>query len=222
MPNLNQLGLDEGAAPQIDWDAPEAGQTPPPVYPGIYTLRFKMEEKTEDWFDANEVEMVKGNPATKRKFLVVNYLPDVIASHATRDAAAVPVPNDPTTNAPVHLGPQRASFFKSDKMMISEGGELLRALGVRLEGSMLAQIEPTLQQLNGRVSFMAEVGWRAYFKSTETTITTHPRGKKRGDLPWPRSADGTPELLATNPSTGEKVYGYAYVAKIIAPHSAAA
>jgi hypothetical protein len=221
MPKLSDLGLDEGAAPQIDWDAPEAGQTPPPVYPGIYTLRFKMEEKPEDWFDMNEVEMVKGNPATKRKFLVVNYVPDVIASHATRDSEAQPVPLDAVTNAPIHLGPQRASFFKSERMMISEGGELLRALGVRLEGNMLQQIESTLQQINGRVSFMAEVGWRAYFKTTDTTVTTHPKGKKSGNLPWPRSADGKPELLATNPATGEKAYGYAVVAKIIPPHAAA-
>lgn len=221
MPLLNQLGLDEGAAPKVDWDAPEAGQTPPPVYPGVYTLRFRMPEKMEDWFDSNEVEMVKNNPATKRKFLVLNYEVDVIASHATREAAAVPVPLDPATNAPIHLGPQRASFFKSDKMMISEGAELMRALGVRLD-NILTEVEGAVQQLNGRVTFMAEVGWRAFFKSTTTTITTHPRGKKSGDLPWPRKADGVVELLATNPGTGEKAYGYANVAKIIAPHAASA
>src|ERR1700733_5261351 len=211
MPKLSELGLDEAAAPMVDWDAPEAGQTPPPVYPGIYTLRFKMPEDVNDWFDSNEVEIVKGQP--KKKFLVVNYIPDIIASHATREAAAVPVPNDPQTGLPLHLGPQRASFFKTDKMMISEGGELLRALGMRLN-NISAEIEGALTQLNGRVTFMAEVGWKAYFKSNDVTVTTHPRGKKSGNLAWPRGADGKVEMLATNPSTGEKAYGYGIVAKI--------
>src|ERR1700722_16316110 len=129
MATLQELGLTEDSTPQFDYDAPEAGMSPPPVYPGIYTLLFKMPDDPKDWFDKNEVNMVKDNPATKKAFLVINYHPSVMLNHATRDAEGRPVPNDATTNLPIQLGPQRASFFKSDKMMISEAGELLRAIG---------------------------------------------------------------------------------------------
>ena len=58
---------------------------------------------------------------------------------------------------------------------------------------------------------------RAYFKSTDTTVSTHPRGKKSGELTWARAADENWELMATNPSTGEKLYGYAEIANVKMP-----
>lgn len=219
MPKLSELGLDEGAAPQIDWDAPEAGQQAPSVYPGTYTLRFKMPDDKDEWFDSMEAAAVKGNESSKRKWLVMRIVPLVVAAHANRDAEGQAVPVDAATGAAIQLPPQRISFFKSDKMQISQGGELLRALGVRLEGSMLAQIEQAASQLDGKVNFMAEIGWRTYFKDSDVTVSTNPR-KKRGEIPWPKTAEGLPELLAVNPQTGAKAFGYPEIMKIIPPTAA--
>lgn len=220
MPNLNELGLNETAAPDFDWDAPEAGRVPPPIYPGLYTLRFRLPENTEDWFDGVERMVIPDNPASKRKFLELTYEPEVVADSQGRPLAA-------EDGSPLHLGPQRANTFMSPKMRIHALGELLRAMGVRLESNFMAVesngkrvIENAVAKLNGQATFQAEVIWRAYFKSTSTTISSHPRGKKSGELLWPRGADGQPELMAKNPSTGETAYGYAEVARVKLPTSA--
>ena len=222
MPNLSELGLDEGAAPQVDWNAPEAGQAPPPVYPGIYTLLFKMPDDVRDWFDVQESELVKGKPETRRKFLILKATPIVTHIHTDSEGqpsrAAEGRPVQTAEGEPIRLGPQRISFYKSDKMLISRGGELLRALGIRLDGPIVGQIEDALKAVNGRVNFLAEIGWRTYFKSTDTTVSTMPN-KKKGEIPWPRLADGKPELLATNPNSGEHMYGYAEIIKIFAPQA---
>lgn len=220
MPNLNELGLSDEAMPQVDWDAPEAGQTPPAVYPGVYRMEFRMPEDKSNWFDTKEVD-VKGpdGKATgqKQKFLQINYTPKVLTT-LRGDPVQVEGEN------PI-LPRQRADFWKSPKMLISRGAELLRGLGVRLEGPMLAQIEPTLEQLNGNATFEGEVIWRAYFKGTETTISTSPRkasGSRKAELSWPKEADGRPALLAIDPQTGEKLFGYPEIARIKSPGEAAA
>lgn len=214
MPELNELGLTEESAPQVDWDAPEAGQTPPAVYPGVYTLKFKLPENHSDWYDTQEVQMVAGNPASKRKFLIFKPEPFVLLYHSM-DGKEAPVPADAQTGLPIQLPPQRVSFYKSAKMNISQGAEWLRAMGARLN-NITQEIDGALKQLDGRAQFKGEVGWRAFFRSTETTVSTHPR-KKKGELPWPREADGTPSLMATNPQTGEKAYGYPEIFRIILP-----
>lgn len=220
--DLNKLGLTEEAAPEVDWDAPEGGKTPPSVYPGKYTLLFRLPEDPEEWFDAVERDVVRGDPKTKRKFLELTYVPDVVADSQGRPIAA-------EDGSPLKLGPQRVNTFMSAKMRINQMAELIRAMGVRLEGNFMALqangktlIENAVVELDGKATFTAEVIWRAYFKTTETTISTHPRGKKSGELLWPRGADGIPEMMATNPSTGEKAYGYAEVARVHMPTSAVA
>jgi hypothetical protein len=210
MPELNQLGLTEDAAPQVDWDAPPPGMTPPPVVPGTWLLKLVMPENHEDWFDGVERETIKGNPTSKRKFLEVTIEPEVVADSLNRAVA-----NE--DGSALKLGPQRFNTFMSPKMRIHRLAELLRGLGVRVEGSIVAQIDDVMKQLNGQATFTAEVIWRTYFKSTDTTVSTHPRGKRSGELLWPRSADGSWELMATNPSTGEKAYGYAEIANIKLP-----
>lgn len=219
MPDLESLGLSEESVPQVDWDAPEAGKTPPPVYPGLWRLKFKVSDNQDEWFDAVEREVIKGKPETKRKFLELTYAPDVVADSQDR-----PVANE--DGSAITLGPQRANTFLSPKMKIHQLGELIRSMGVRIEGSLLAKqengksvIHNTVAQLNGQATFQAEIIWRAYFKSTETTVSTHPR-KKAGELPWPKDAQGQFEMLATNPQTGEKAYGYAEIARVKLPASA--
>lgn len=218
--DLNKLGLTEASAPEVDWDAPEGGKTPPSVYPGTYTLLFRLPEDPEEWFDSVDREVIKGNPQSKKKFLELTYVPDVVADSQGRAIAA-------EGGEPLKLGPQRVNTFMSAKMRINQMAELLRAMGVRLEGNFLAKgqsgktlIEEAVAQLDGKATFTAEIIWRAYFKSTDTTISTHPRGKKSGELLWPRGTDGQPELMATNTQTGEKAYGYAEVARVHMPTSA--
>jgi len=223
MTRLAELGLNENAAPAVDWNAPEGGNQAPAVYPGIYKLQFKMPDDVAEWFDKIEAEAIKGNAASKQGWLVVCPRPYILASlvnaqgQPDKDGQEHPLPVDEQTKLPPQMPPQRVSFYKSQKMLISQGGEMLRALGVRLEGSMLGQIEATLQQLNGRVTFPAQLGWRAYFKNTDTTVSTDKRRKT--ELTWPRTADGTPELLAVDPKTGQKAFGYLEIVRFFQPSS---
>jgi len=218
MPDLRSLNLNEDAAPQVDWDSPPPGMQPPPVTPGVWYLKLVMPENKEDWFDGVERATLKdaqgkGIPSSVRKFLEVTIVPEVVADNQKRPVAA-------EDGSPLKLGPQRFNTFKSPKMNIHRLAELLRGCGVRIEGSILEQVDSVFTQLNGQAIFEAEVIWRAYFKSTDTTVSTHPRGKKSGELVWPRAADGNWELMATNPSTGEKAYGYAEIANIKLPTAA--
>jgi hypothetical protein len=213
MPDLNSLGLNEEAAPQCDWDAPPPGMTPPSVVPGDWWLKFVMPEKEEDWFDKVKRNVIKDNPTSARDFLEVTIEPEVVADSQKR-----PVANE--DGSPLKLGPQRFNTFMSPKMRIHRLAELLRGVGVRIEGSIVSQIADVCKQLNGQALFEAEIIWRAYFKSTDTTVSTHPRGKKSGELLWPRDAQGNWELMAVNPSTGEKAFGYAEIASIKLPTAA--
>ena len=215
MPDLRSLGLNEDAAPQVDWEAPPPGMNPPPVTPGSWWLRLVMPENKEDWFDGVERATQKDAngkpvPSSVRKFLEVTIEPEVVADNQKR-----PVANE--DGSPIKLGPQRFNTFMSPKRRIHRLAELLRGCGVRIDGSLLGQIDSVMTQLNGNALFEAEIIWRAYFKSTDTTVSTHPRGKKSGELTWPRAADGNWELMATNPSTGEKLYGYAEIANVKMP-----
>lgn len=211
MPDLNSLGLTEDAFPVVDWEAPEAGRTPPPIYPGSYKLLFGMPEDKDTWFDVVEREVVTGQP--KRKLLEVTWQPKVIADAQGRPLA------DADTGEQIQLGPQRVSTYLSPKMRIHALAELLRAMGVT-GIDIKTQLESTLTQLDGKgVIENAEVIWRAYFKSTGTTVSTAPRKGKK-ELPWPKDAQGNPELMATNPTTGEKAYGYAEVVRVHAPAAA--
>ena len=212
MPELDKLGLSEDAAPQVDWDAPPPGMIPPPVTPGTWLLRLEMPEAHEDWYDVVEREVVKGNPSSKRKFLEITTVPAVIADSQSRAVA-----NEDGTA--IKLGPQRFNTFMSSKMRIHRLAELLRSCGVRIEGSLVDQIDEYLKQMNGQSTFWAEIIWRAYFKSTDTTVSTHTRGKNSGELLWPRKADGSWEEMAVNPNTGERAFGYAEVAAVKLPTS---
>lgn len=209
MPDLDELGLTEEATPEVDWDAPEQGQMPPQLGANkTFDFIFRLEE---DPFGSIEVD--------GKKFLVINYAPEVVA-----EADGTPVAD--ANGNPVKLRFQRASFYRSDKMraanMNSLGGELLRSLGLRVDsGSRLTPqvVEQLVREADGRASFRAEVIWRAYFDATDTTVSTRPRAS-RGEIPWPRTADGKFELLATDPKTGEKQYGRVEINRFKLPGAA--
>lgn len=213
MPNLQDLGLNEEATPQGDWDAPEAGSFPPVCFPGLYDFIFRLPEKQEDWFDVMEIQVEQGKP--KQKFLVIQYEADIVGV-VKPDGQVEPVPPDEAGAQP-RLRFQRASFYKTPRMPLSMGQDLLRALNIRISGPMTPQaISDAVAQVDGRARFRGEVSWRAYFKGTETTVSTHPR-KKKGDLPWPKDQQGQFLEMATNPSTGEKMYGQADINRVKLP-----
>lgn len=218
-PNIADLGLGAESTPQVDWDAPEAGTAPPQVGPGMYTFLFKMPEVRADWFDSMEVEVVPGQP--KRKFLVLQYEAQV---QGDKDGVPYPAPEDGSQLPTLRY--QRASFYKSDKMLISQGAELLRAVGIRITGPLTPEaVQNAVEGVEGRATFKGDVAWRAYFKDTETTVSTNPRKKtKKGpDLPWPKAADGSFELSVGNPKNpnDQKQYGRAEITRVHAGVGAA-
>src|ERR1700676_4442532 len=128
MPDISDLNLTEESVPQIDWDAPEAGKVAPAIGVGTYLFAFHMPKESKDWFDAQEVNVAPpGQPVNKKRFLKINYEPQVIGD---KDGTLYPEPTD-GAGLPI-LKFQNASFFKTEKMLISFGGELLRALGLRI------------------------------------------------------------------------------------------
>lgn len=177
-----------------------------------------MPENHEDWYAAVDREVVKGKPESKRKFLEITHEPEIIA-----DSQGRPMANEDGT--PLKMGPQRVNNFQNAKMHIHSIAEFFRAMGCRYtnliqNGTVSEEVDGMLRQLDGQGTYQAEIIWRAYFKSTDTTVSTHPRGKKSGELLWPRDAQGNYELLAKNPSTGESAYGYAEIRVYKIPQAA--
>src|SRR5258708_35215648 len=81
MPDLSELmkDLTPESTPEGDWDAPEAGSTPPAIGVGTYLFAFHLPKGKKDWFDKQMVNVAeKGQPENKRAFLKVNYEPQAI------------------------------------------------------------------------------------------------------------------------------------------------
>jgi hypothetical protein len=209
MPKLDDLNLSADATPEVDWDAPESGNLPPALKPGEYLFLFKLSDNREDWFDAIEAKVGENPDKTpiKRRFLVLQYTPVAVAN-----SGGTPIANEDGT--PITLPKQRSSFYKSDKMLISQGAELLRCLGIKITGAMTpAAVEQAVQQVDGRVQFNGQLGWRTFFRDTETTVSTFPR-RKKGELAWPQNGDRTYQDMAVDPSTGQKAYGYPEIYRV--------
>jgi hypothetical protein len=209
-PDISELNLTPESTPEIDFDAPEAGSMPPPIPVGTYLFAFHMPRDTKDWFEGQDVNMApKGQPERKIRFLKICYEPQAIGD---KDGNLFSAPED-GSELPI-LKYQSASCYKSDKMLISFAGELLRALGLRLTGKMDAPtIKAALETVDGRVNFMGEVRWEAYFKSDGTRFSTSPN-KKRGDLQWPKDQEGKFTLTVENPTTGQKAFGRAIIQRV--------
>lgn len=207
MADLQELNLSAESTPQVDWDAPEAGSAPPPIAPGTFTMLFHRPTTANERWDVQEVEVNKGQP--KVKFAVVNYEVDVVG-----DKDGNPYSPDETTGEYVRLKKQRASFFKSDKMLISMAAELMRAMGIRLTGALTPQAaDEALETVDGRGRFLGTVIWRTFFKDSQTTFSTMPN-KKRHEVQWPKEVDGSFSATVVDPSTGQKKYGYAEIRSV--------
>jgi hypothetical protein len=214
MPDLSELmsELNEESLPSVDFDAPEAGSSPPSLGVGTYLFAFHMPKEKKDWFDIQKVNMnknVKGAPEKVINFLRINYEPQAIGD---KDGTLFAAPED-GTELPI-LKFQNASFYKNEKMLISFAGELLRAIGLRMTGAFVpAAVEEALSTVDGRVNFFAEVKWEAYFKSDGTRFSTSPN-KRKGDLPWPKDQEGKFTLTVDNPTTGQKAFGKAIITRV--------
>jgi hypothetical protein len=212
MPDLSELmnELTPESVPSVDWDAPEAGSVAPSVPVGTYLFTFHMPKEKKDWFDVQKVNVAeKGQPENKKPFLRINYEPQVVGD---KDGTLYPAPED-GNGLPI-LKFQNASFYKTEKMLISFGGELLRAIGLRITGAFTPQaIEEAVTTVDGRVNFFGEVKWEAYFKSDGTRFSTSPN-KKKGDLPWPKDQTGQYTMTVENPTTGQKAFGRAIITRV--------
>lgn len=190
--------LDAEPEVEIDYSAPESGAFPPEVYPGRYAFIFKLD--TEEPFGKIDVD---GKP-----YLNVN------ATHS------IITPDKPEG---VDVRYQRASFYKHPKMTNSDGGELLRCIGVKPESNKPSDIVTALKQADGRARGEAVYGWEAFSKDTKEVITTNPRKKPRKsgkvDIAWPKGADGKYEQVVKFPESGDSVYGRVRVVSYKLPAS---
>lgn len=181
---------------EIDYNAPEPGSFPPSVEPGTYKLIFKLADK--DPFSMGPIPDPGGAMCLK-----VKIAPEVITDGGATKRIAF----------------QNISTFKTPKMPNSSVADLLRALDIRLDRATVANIRDVLIAASGQKSFRAQVGWEAYFKDTQTSVSTAPR-KSRGDLPWPKNAEGKFEMMATNPATAEKAFGRERILRYLLPKDA--
>lgn len=188
MEDLESLlaSLDAEPEVEIDYEAPESGSFPPEVYPGRHAFIFKLDAETP--FDKIVVD---GKP-----YLNVN------ATHS------IITPEKPEG---VDVRFQRASFYKHPKMGNSDGGELLRCIGVKPASNKPSDIVLALKQADGRARGEAVYGWEAYSKDTQEVISTNARKKARKngktDIPWPKGADGKYEPVVRFPESGDSAYG---------------
>jgi RNase P subunit RPR2 len=201
--NINDLDLTPESVPEIDWEAPESGSFPPQIWPGIHEFAFALAEDGDGPFGVAEIQ--------GQKCLEVTF--SAITENDQHDEVA--------------LNFQRATTFLNQAMRAAhlnhKVGELIRSLGMKIEGPMTKEkIGDALNEASAaRQHFHAEVEWRRYCKSCETTVSTHPR-KKKGAVAWPRDADKRPELIVACPTCGDKGYGEARITRFKLPDSGVA
>jgi hypothetical protein len=202
--DINDLQLSDEPVGEVDYDAPEAGSGfPPTVAPGVHDFLFKLEDDPFESFEKDG-----------RKYLQVNH------------RAVFSTENPENGSIEEHeLRFQRASFYQSQRMkqarMNAKASDLIRALGVRVEGPLSPSVAVGLfKEADGRGHYRAQVEWRRYCKGCETTVSTRPN-KKKGDTPWPRDAKGALELIVECPKCHEKGYGNAEISDYKLPGSGA-
>lgn len=218
MPSIEDLGLPPEPVGEVDFNAPEPGSFPPQLKVGTYNFVFHLgpQDGASDSDCWNVVERgEQGQP--KGKFLEVVH-------HATT-TIEVPDPANPNEKvaADVSLNYQRVNFYKHPQMPNSSGGDLIRALNLRVDGPLTTQAVANLfKQVDGRASYRADIGWRVYCKSCQLEINTHARKKKIGrgeQVQWPRDPQ-TKEYTeqAECPKCHQKYYGNAEIVRYLLPH----
>jgi len=213
--NLEELlgNLSPEEAVEIDWNAPEAGQFPPAVPPGVYKFVFKLRDDKP--FD--EITINKGQSNQTKHLSVI--FDATVTARVTKDGTQV-LPEPKT------LTYQRVNAYKHEKMKISSADELARSLGLRYDNNSRARVE-AFQGVSGRAVGEGEVAWRFTDRVTGTTYSTSPRtrkntvkGIKEKDQPWPTNTDGT-RVDTVPDSTGRKQYGQAEFIRFFSPAASA-
>lgn len=200
MATLDEVLAKLAAAPAVeyeavDWDAPEAGQFPPRVAPGIYDFVFSLEDT--DPFSAVEIPAASGH-----LHLQLQYKAEVIDPKNTNGSAPV-------------IRFQRASSYKHEKMQISMLDDLVRSMGHKLSARP-SPLEYTqfFQSQSGTARARGEVGWRRFCKACNVTVSTHPR---KGHVKWPRDAANQPVQTVACPGCGDKGFGREEIVRLRLP-----
>lgn len=187
MADINELNLQsDEIIGDINWTAPERGAFAPKLEAGKdYLFHFELED----------------DPWSEREY---DHKPVL----GVRFKATTSITDESGAEKEVTIRFNKAEFFKSPKMIErkinSDGEELMRALGIRIEGPFTWDAaKQAFQEASGRATFTATVGWSAFQKETKVSIRTNPR---RDDLPWPKGSDGKFEQPTSFPD-GEKTYG---------------
>ena len=105
----------------------------------------------------------------------------------------------------------QAGFHRSPKMiakkMNSRGGELLRTLSINLGANLnKGAVEQALREADSRVMGRGVVNWEAYCKDDKQVVSTN-ANTKRGDVRWPKGADGKYVSEVTCPKCGAALSG---------------
>ena len=211
MPDINELGLPPEAVGDIDYNAPEPGAFPPQLKPGRYCFVFHLgplaEAPANDYYDTVEIE---DPPASgfKKKYMQVFH-------HATTTVQV----NGADTQE-VTLNYQRVNFYKHPKMTNSSAGDLIRAMGLHVDGPLTPPaIDGLFRSVDGRRSYDADVVWRMFCKTCNVTVSTAPR-KKKGDIPWPKpdASGNLPEMVAC-PQCHQRQYAQAEILRYRLPQA---
>ena len=187
---IDELRLQDDLIPEINYAAPEPGQYPPRLKPGIYDFLFSLEDdpfgKTtwkkdgKDFFEVRHKATITHNGA-----------------HGTPEE--------------VQLRYIRANSYLSEGMKEAQAnhslGNLIRSLGIELPHRALAQaeIEEALRQADGRAHGKLALGWRAVLPGTETVVATNAKNSK-GETKWPKTGNEF-DLTVMDPKSGTTVYG---------------
>ncbi len=182
--------------PEVDYNAPEMGSFAPLLYPGTYPFIFNLPEQSDQQFT---VKLVKGANHFEVNFIAAIPVHEV----KPEQFVASKLPED---REYINVTFQRANTYRSEKMVNSFLGELLRSIKVVVTPLTPQNIVNQLRAASGKVRGLAEFKWRVYCKNCSVEISTAPR-KKQGDVPWSKGSDGKFELQAHCPSCGTGYYG---------------
>ena len=193
-PTLNTLNVDDDGMGTIDWDAPESrggGGYTPQVYPGVHNFLFALEDDKP--FETREYDVKDG---THVKDFTINFKGTVAYTNAAGEQAEAVIRFN-------QAGFNRSAKMKAKKMN-SRGGELLRSLGIHAETR--AAVEQALTEADGKVMGRGVVNWEAYCKDDKQVVSTNPNAK-RGDVRWPKGADGKYVTEVQCPKCGAALAG---------------
>lgn len=202
MPEIGNLANNDEIIGEVNWDAPEQGAFQPRLEAGSdHEFIFELEE--EPWTERE----FEGKPIKGVAYKATTTLVDQSSGEESE----------------VTIRFQKADFFQTQKMkdkgMNSQGAELLRAMGIHLEGPLTwDMVKQAFREADGKARFTATVGWNFYCKTDKVNVRTH--NPRKNDHPWPRSSAGY-ERPVSCPVCGQQGYGREEISRFRLPKKAA-